>query len=300
MDSSVIWAIIILCLGFIGIILIIAFAIKNRYNATQQGDSADLDQIFEDAGFSYDKKQDIFYSRMDAWQRKYGYCRLYDEAAAPFSMIFDSEPIYFEYANRKWLIELWKGQYGLTTGCEIGIYTTDEQNINQFTVYDCVGDEDLLQLSFYLRKNDSVLFGRSGRHWWLTGFVLGEFSEPDELKMDVAITLKDDEMCRAFIRELQDTGYSEQEIRVSKNTVGFTFSEPYSPQPYSRTELLSSIQQKKNKLLCEQYQKIAADSPDIYETMKTIQRDAPELYSLIIHMGRPVELFKGLKPNKTP
>lgn len=299
MDSSVVWTAIILGLGFAMTIVVIALAMKRRFYARRQNNMADLDQTFKDAGFFYDKEQNIFCSRMDAWQRDYGYCRLYDEAAAPLSMIFDSEPVHFKYADHNWLIELWKGQYGLTTGCELGVYTTNDQNVNTFTVYECAGDDDLLQMSYSLRNNNGVLFHRSDRHWWLTGFILGEFSEPDELEMDVEITFKDNEMRRSFTNALKDLGYSEQEIKVNNNTAAFIFSEPYSKQPYSRTELLSTVQQKKNRSLCEQYRKIAAGSPDIYKTIRIVQRDAPELYGLIINMGRPAELFRGLDPDRT-
>jgi uncharacterized protein (DUF927 family) len=54
------------------------------------------------AGFAYSKQQDIFYSTLNAWQRSFGYSRLYDEAAAHFAMIVDSEPIYFDYDGKRW------------------------------------------------------------------------------------------------------------------------------------------------------------------------------------------------------
>ena len=46
----------------------------------------------------------------------------YDAAALAMNAIIDCEPIFFDYAGKTWLIELWKGQYGLETGCEIGVY----------------------------------------------------------------------------------------------------------------------------------------------------------------------------------
>lgn len=49
----------------------------------------ELSEAIEFSGFTYDPEQDIFFSNMDAWQREFGYCRLYDEAAAPFGMIVE-------------------------------------------------------------------------------------------------------------------------------------------------------------------------------------------------------------------
>ena len=51
-------------------------------------------------------------------------CLAKDFATAAFSKqqhssaIIDCEPIYFSYGGKRWLIELWKGQYALTTGAE--------------------------------------------------------------------------------------------------------------------------------------------------------------------------------------
>src|SRR3954453_3455004 len=67
------------------------------------------------AGFTYDPAQDIILSRMDPLQRKFGYAFGYDASALAMSMVIDCEPIFF-YHGKHWMIELWKGQYGLETG----------------------------------------------------------------------------------------------------------------------------------------------------------------------------------------
>ena len=74
------------------------------------------------AGFAYDPRQDIIYSKMYPLQRSFGYAYGYDAAALGMDAIIDCEPIFFDYAGKTWMIELWKGQYGLETGCEIGVY----------------------------------------------------------------------------------------------------------------------------------------------------------------------------------
>ena len=75
------------------------------------------------AGFSYDPGQDIMYSRHDALQRRLGYAYGYDATALGISADIDCEPIFFDHGGKHWMIELWKGQYGLMSGCEIGVYT---------------------------------------------------------------------------------------------------------------------------------------------------------------------------------
>jgi hypothetical protein len=73
-------------------------------------------KIMSDLGFTYDETQDIYISRVDSWQRKAGYSFLVDLSAAPVGMIIDCEPIIFDYNGQVYMIELWKGQYDLSTG----------------------------------------------------------------------------------------------------------------------------------------------------------------------------------------
>ena len=69
-----------------------------------------LDELLEPFGFRYMASQDIITSRIDAFQRKLGYCTLYDKTALTFHMVFDALPVYFNYHGRTWLIEFGKGQ----------------------------------------------------------------------------------------------------------------------------------------------------------------------------------------------
>ena len=117
------------------LILTIVFIYRSfsRYinrSRTRKSAEDELYEIIESAGYSYDPVQEIFYSNMYSWQRDMGYCRLYDEASAPLNMIIDCEPIYFEYGNKRWMIEFWKGQYGMTAGGEIGVYTTEGPDLS--------------------------------------------------------------------------------------------------------------------------------------------------------------------------
>lgn len=248
-------------------------------------------------GFKYGPVQDIFYSRQYAWQRFVGYCRLYDEASGPMSMVIDCEPIYFDYAGKRWMIEFWKGQYGLTTGGEVGVYYTDRSDLQipgifMGTFYNCVSDEDMLDMSFSLMKNGKRVFRRSGRHWWLTGFKLGEFSDPSELSMKIRITLKDDAMRQAFLGGLRRTGYNKADYTVEGNTVGILFDKPHTTQPYTRTRSLGieSASQLKNKALCGLFQSMTKGATSM-ERLESLQRFDPNLYSRAIHIGKPKNVY---------
>jgi hypothetical protein len=210
--------------------------------------------LISKTGFNYDKEQRIFYSSLDAWQHNVGYFTLYDKAA-PFSLMFiHCEPIRFEYDGRNWKIEFWKGQYGICTGAEIGIYTGKFQidteipeinhtieRLNPGKDTQCAGIADWLQMSFTLFKNGVKLFTRDSdipktpgveRHWWLTGFKPGIISSPSDLIMDIAIVLKDEEMCKAFVKGLKAVNYEVSDFEIKDLTVKFKFDIPNTPQPW--------------------------------------------------------------------
>lgn len=247
-------------------------------------------------GFSYDKNKDLFYSNHDAWQRDKGYCRLYDEAAAPMSMIIDCEPIYFEYDNKRWLIQFWKGQYGMTTGVEIGVYNTTRPDMNteyfKGTFYDAVSDDELLDMSFTLLKNGRTVMRRRAKHWWLTGFKLGEFSQPDQLVAYLDIHLKDTPMRNAFLKGLLEAGYRYDELTIIGNTVVLTFDKPRTAQPYTRTKLTDEISQQKNKALCLHYQDVTKGYATMLDKIQAVQENDPKLLQNLLSIGKTQDLFK--------
>lgn len=256
-----------------------------------------LNSSLKETGFAYELRQDIFYSVMNAWQRKLGYCQLYDEAAAPLSMIIDCEPIRFEYDNRRWLIEFWKGQYGMTTGAEVGVYVSDGPDLDipgvfHGTFYESITDEERLPIAFSLKKNGKTLFTRKGIHWWLTGFKLGEFSHPSELSMDIMITLKNKIMCQAFVEALEKIGYQKTEYIVNNNTVYFTYDIPYSPKPFTRTRFTEFIMQKSNKKFCKSYHKITKNYSHTLDKIEFIRINSPEIYQKLIRFSSPKELYR--------
>lgn len=258
----------------------------------------ELDRAIKIAGYSYDSVQDIFFSDLDPWQRKVGYCRIYDEAAAPLGMILDCEPIYFEYQGRKWMIGLWKGQYDMVTGGEIGIYTgildINIPDLVSGTFYNAVSNVDMLQMSFSLKKNGNSLFIREGRHWWLTGFKLGEFSEPSELEMDTSITFDNELMRDAFITGLRKAGYTDNLMTIDGNKIRFIFSTPRTPQPITRTKETDQFIQRKNQLLCEKYLEITGPYDTFPDKVIALKEQAPEIFNQIQYIGKNKKLYELL------
>jgi len=257
---------------------------------------AELNQEIQPFGFAYEPYQDIFYSLMNPWQRELGYCRLYDEASAALSMIIDSEPIRFEYNGRKWLIEFWKGQYGMNTGCEVGIYYTTGLDLNipglfNGTFYFCVKDEDCINMSFALRKKGNLLFTRNGYHWWLTGFKLGEFSKPSDLSMDITMDLYDRKMAIAFTEALIKAGYKDDEYAVQGRRVMVRFTKPHTKQPITRTSFTDFIMQRNNESFCDSYNYLTEAYTDTLDKLEIVRKEDPTMYDNVLHLGKPKAVY---------
>ncbi|MBQ8802140.1 MAG: DUF4474 domain-containing protein [Tyzzerella sp.] len=192
-----------------------------------------LDRLGEPFGYAYEPNQDIFVSRRDAPQKLFGYTTAYDLSAPYFNMIFDYETIYFDYNNRTWLVEMWKGQYGINSGCELGIYYADEiisPEEYDTTLFKAVESNDMLLISLKLNRHLSQKksgYARLGqiqkRHWWPTIFKMGTFSKPEQLFVNTSIRFKDRTMLHSFMESFAETLPSTF-YKINGLTVYFTFS----------------------------------------------------------------------------
>lgn len=216
-----------------------------------------LNQLANPFGFSYLPAQDIMTSRLDAWQKDFGYRTLYDRTAPLFNMVFDCEPVYFHYNNQTWLIEFWKGQYGINIGAEIGVYKTDTlltpEEYSLATFYG-VSNIDFLPMSMKLYFKGKRLFSVRQLHWWLTGFRMGDYCEPEDLEMEISIIFPNVKMLQCFTQSLLDLGYQTCDLCINHLKVSFTFCRSHTQQPQYTHYDCSRFSQWKNKILCNLYQ----------------------------------------------
>lgn len=217
---------------------------------------------FSFAGFSYDTKKDIFYSTRNAWQKNFGYTHLYDVCAPLFQMIIDTEPVRFYYNNKNWLISFWKGQYGITTGAEVGVYCTNELEVDKKTVYLPAGDNEMLDMSFILYRKGKEITRIKAKHWWLAIFKLGMFTKPKDLTMHVAICFPDEEMLDAFLTSFKRIGYKDKDYKVTNNTFYFIFKKPKTRKVWTRSRGLDGIRQFFNHQNVKLYNKVLGDVID--------------------------------------
>ncbi len=183
-------------------------------------------------GFAWDPVQKCFFSSRNSWQRYFGFCEEYDILAPLTVMYYDTVRVKFRYDNRDWMIQMWKGQYGIFLGCEIGVYYKDIDTPVEF--YDCVADEDLLYMDSALYRNGEKLFARKyDKYWWTTGFktgTLNNIQDRSELVMNSTVTFHTYEMMDAFLEAFEKKGFHEGEhYWVSGKSVTFTWQYQKDP-----------------------------------------------------------------------
>lgn len=215
-----------------------------------------VDRLVEPFGYCYYYSHMIFSTLYDAWQRDAGYTYLYDYMAPRFQMVFDSLPVYFDYRGKTWLIEFWKGQYGINTGAEIGIYHADTivtPEDYKTTLFTAADEEEMLSLSFRLCHKDEPCLQITQTHWWLTTFMVGKFTNPEDLFMKCAVTFPDTDMLTSFTEGLKASGIQENDIDYNGLRVSFSFyKSPDEPHNFY-TRFWRAFSQKSNRAFCKLY-----------------------------------------------
>lgn len=185
------------------------------------------------ASYKYDPDGNFYYTDdKDCWQKNFGFNEVYDTFAPITMMYYDTVRTTFEYGGKEWLIQLWKGQYGMAfVGGEVGVYTRSLGSSG--THFVCADKEDWLYMETAFMWDEfetgeyRAVFNRDyDKYWWATGFVVG-FPNGSlrktlkEFRLITHITFKDTEMAEAFCKSFEKNGFT----RVAKlnNTSPDTF-----------------------------------------------------------------------------
>lgn len=155
-------------------------------------------------GYNFSVSEMLVYTLANMWVRDFGFCLLYDifSYTTPF-FFYETRRIKFDYDGLEWMIQIWKGNYLISNGAEVGIYARDEKEFG--TYYDCANDEQMMEMSMELYHGDDLLFSRPKQlHWWLTGFQIDDTLYPaDTMTLKFSIDMKDEEMLNAFCRAVE-------------------------------------------------------------------------------------------------
>lgn len=158
-----------------------------------------------ESGFNCSIYDLLVYAPVNAWMRDFGFCVWYDlmcYVSPDWMWNYTTRRFKFDYDGREWMIQVWKGSYLITNGGEIGVYNRDKQKIGSY--YDCVGDEDMLEMSMTISHGDEVLVDLpAAQHWWINGFKMGYVRyKPSALTMRATIVMRDEAMRDAFCKAI--------------------------------------------------------------------------------------------------
>ena len=177
------------------------------------------------AGYRYSKRDSYFYvDKNNAWQGNFGYNQAYDLVAPYLMLEYDYVRVYFTYKNKDWMVQLWKGQYGLVFyGCEAGIYNkaASGKDDSVVTTYSHAtgGNIPYMQTTLYHDANLSGNYSRVfstpyEQTWWSTGFKPGHLrrTEPaSELRQTGVISFDNEEMAKLFAEGLEECRFKKAE-----------------------------------------------------------------------------------------
>lgn len=172
-------------------------------------------------GFNFDYRELLVYTMVNVWMRDFGFMLFYDIFSYTTPLFFyNTRRIKFDYEGLEWMVQIWKGNYVVSNGAEIGIYTREPGSFG--TYYDCANDEQMMNMSMKLYHGDELILERSEQlHWWLTGFKVSDVLYPARTQtLDFTIEMKDEAMLEAFCEAIdnhyrQDITYTVDGLKVN-------------------------------------------------------------------------------------
>lgn len=262
-----------------------------------------LEKLAEPFGFSYLRGQDVFTGTLDAWQKEAGYRTFYDRAAVHFHMIFDALPVYYDYEGKTWLIELWKGQYGISTGAEVGVYHAKkivDRPARRWTQFEAADVEEMPHISYRLERKGKTLFSMQGYHWWLAGFRVGTFSRPGKLRLMTTISFREREEACQFYGGLEEAGVPSEQCRISGNEVHVCFEKERRKKKCVLCRAASCIYrgflQIQNAICCKLFVFVTRPFTETADRMLFLYFLLPGCYKRALL--RPGRRFKGYVPRR--
>lgn len=159
------------------------------------------------SGFNFSFSKMMTYATVNCWMRNFGFCVFYDIAANSMPLLFNynTRRFHFDYDGLEWMVQIWKGNYVVANGGEVGLYTRDPEN-KFATFYNCANDDQMLEMSLQIYAGDKLLVNQEPQlHWWANGFNLSKTMYlPASLTMKFSIEMRDEEMLRAFCESIDN------------------------------------------------------------------------------------------------
>ncbi len=158
------------------------------------------------SGFNLNLSEMTVYATIDSWMRNFGFCLFYDFAASSMPVFFhyNTRRFKFDYNGMEYMIQIWKGNYTVANGGEVGLYCRDASKSGSY--YDCANDDQMLNMSMQILHGEEILVDEGPMmHWWVNGFNLSDrMYLPESLTMKFSIDMPDEEMLNAFCESIDN------------------------------------------------------------------------------------------------
>lgn len=173
-------------------------------------------------GFNFNLADMMVYATINSWMRNFGFCILYDVAANSMPLLWNYETrrFRFDYDGLEWMIQIWKGNYLITNGGEVGLYNRTPDKFGSF--YNCATDDQLMEMSMDVYHGEDLLVHQDPQlHWWINGFRMSDrMYIPDSLTLKFTIVMRDEEMLKAFCESIdnnyhKDVTYTVDGLKIS-------------------------------------------------------------------------------------
>ena len=176
-------------------------------------------------GFNCNIRDLVVYATVGSWQRAFGFMLLYDILANSSPLFnYQTRRLKFDYNNKEWMIQIWKGNYALlTNGAEVGVYNRAPGSVG--TYYECASDDELMPMTLQLYHGDEQLFSIGPmEHWWANGFKISRrLYQPKDLTMKFSMVMPDEDMLRAFSGAIDKEGTGDITYVIDGLTIYVTF-----------------------------------------------------------------------------
>ncbi len=154
-------------------------------------------------------------------QKNFGYNVLYDAGAKLIDFSIETTRIKFDYGDKSYMLQLWKGQYISgdigTVGGEVGLYTRAKNSVSAIGHYDCAAQEDWLNMEMTVLWDEddngvykAQLTRRYAPHWWETGYVDGQLKDRNDsnsLKILCRMTFLTQEQATLCVNAMIKNGF---------------------------------------------------------------------------------------------
>ena len=169
---------------------------KNIYDMCKGiADNFNINNVKLSAGVDF--KQFVVWWKPDSFQSNLGYCDSYDDMASVLHMDIDNRTFDFNYGEKDYRLELWKGNYVVEAGIaggEVGFYCKTG-NTSFYTSGDI---STYLNIKLVIKTPMGRFVCDTSYTWWKTGFQIGNTALPYEIKLYAEVQFKDKGMAEAF------------------------------------------------------------------------------------------------------